>query len=67
MAASTESVSASVRSASTREASRNCGSLSMRSACSGVAVSLRRARQTSRFAASRISIAGGGEVRFQYV
>ncbi len=36
-------------------------------ACKGVDVVCRLTAQTSRFAASRVNIAGGGDVRFQYV
>ncbi len=43
------------------------GSLSNTSAWSGVAVVCRLTAQTSRVVASKVSMAGGGEVRFQKV
>ena len=59
--------SRSERSANTRAASMNCGSLSSTSACKGVLVRSRRTVQASREGASNVVICGGGEVRFQNV
>ena len=50
-----------------RAASTNWMSFRSTSAWSGVLVEDRRATQTSRFAASKSIIDGGGEVRFQKV
>src|SRR5262245_3746563 len=56
-----------LRSANARDASTNCTSLSITSACSGVVVDGRATTQVSRLGASNAAMFGGGTVRFQYV